>query len=43
MRIDPNIALVYSTDKGRIDQPKPPVEVPTGDGIVRIHKDSKGR
>ena len=43
MRIDSNIALVYSTDKGRIEQPKPQVEVPSGDGIVRIHKDSKGR
>jgi translation initiation factor 1 len=43
MRIDPNIALVYSTDKGRIDQPKPQAEIPTGDGIVRIHKETKGR
>ncbi|MGI2259792.1 stress response translation initiation inhibitor YciH [Shewanella sp. GXUN23E] len=43
MRIDPNIALVFSTDKGRIS-PEPEVrEVPKGDGIVRIHRDSKGR
>jgi len=43
MRIDPNVLLVYSTDKGRIDAPKEEAEVPKGDGIVRIHKDSKGR
>lgn len=43
MRIDPNISLVYSTDKGRIDEPKTQAEVPTCDGIVRIHKDTKGR
>ncbi|NKF50050.1 stress response translation initiation inhibitor YciH [Shewanella sp. WXL01] len=43
MRIDPNISLVFSTDKGRIEQEKPVEEVPQGDGIVRIHKDSKGR
>ncbi|MCF1427373.1 MAG: stress response translation initiation inhibitor YciH [Shewanella sp.] len=43
MRIDPNIALVFSTDKGRIT-PEPEVkEVPKGDGTVRIHRDSKGR
>ncbi|MCL2918189.1 stress response translation initiation inhibitor YciH [Shewanella litorisediminis] len=43
MRIDPNVLLVYSTDKGRIDEPTPEVEVPKGDGVVRIHRDSKGR
>lgn len=43
MRIDPNISLVYSTDKGRIDPVEAPEQVPQGDGIVRIHKDSKGR
>ncbi|MBT1443286.1 stress response translation initiation inhibitor YciH [Shewanella sp. JM162201] len=43
MRIDPNVLLVYSTDKGRIDEPKAEAEVPKGDGIVRIHRDSKGR
>ncbi|AZQ11339.1 MULTISPECIES: stress response translation initiation inhibitor YciH [Shewanella] len=43
MRIDPNVLLVYSTDKGRIDEPKEQAEVPKGDGVVRIHKDSKGR
>ena len=43
MRIDPNISLVYSTDGGKIEQPKVEVSIPEGDGIVRIHKDSKGR
>lgn len=43
MKIDPNVLLVYSTDKGRIEQPETPVAVPQGDGIVRIHRDSKGR
>ncbi|MBQ4888553.1 MULTISPECIES: stress response translation initiation inhibitor YciH [Shewanella] len=43
MRIDPNISLVYSTDGGKIDQPKQEEVIPQGDGIVRIHKDSKGR
>lgn len=43
MRIDPNVLLVYSTDKGRIDEPKEQAEAPKGDGVVRIHKDSKGR
>ncbi|QIR15161.1 stress response translation initiation inhibitor YciH [Shewanella aestuarii] len=43
MRIDPNIALVFSTDKGRIEPEKPVEAPPEGDGIVRIHKDSKGR
>lgn len=43
MRIDPNIALVFSTDKGRIAPEPETKEVPQGDGIVRIHRDSKGR
>ena len=43
MRIDPNISLVYSTDKGRIEQHEAKAEIPETDGIVRIHKDSKGR
>ncbi|KFZ39268.1 translation initiation factor Sui1 [Shewanella mangrovi] len=43
MRVDPNVSLVYSTDKGRITETEAPVAVPHGDGIVRIHRDSKGR
>ncbi|WP_049721898.1 stress response translation initiation inhibitor YciH [Gilvimarinus polysaccharolyticus] len=38
-----NSRLVYSTDGGRVsDKPKPP-EPPSGDGIVRIQRSSKGR
>lgn len=43
MRIDPNIALVFSTDKGRIEPEQEKKAVPQGDGIVRIHRDTKGR
>lgn len=43
MRIDPNISLVYSTDGGKIEPKNEPKAIPQGDGIVRIHKDSKGR
>ncbi len=43
MRIDPNISLVYSTDGGKITEEPAAKAVPQGDGIVRIHKDSKGR
>ncbi|SQH75746.1 conserved hypothetical protein [Shewanella benthica] len=43
MRIDPNVSLVYSTDVGRISPAVALQDIPTGDGIVRIHKDSKGR
>ncbi|KKO45536.1 translation initiation factor Sui1, partial [Arsukibacterium sp. MJ3] len=28
--------LVYSTDQGRIKEPKEQAEIPQGDGIVRI-------
>ncbi|WP_298441226.1 stress response translation initiation inhibitor YciH [uncultured Ferrimonas sp.] len=40
---DNNSQLVYSTDSGRIDQPKTVDEAPQGDGIVRIKMDRKGR
>ncbi len=43
MRIDPNIALVFSTDKGRIEPEKEVATAPKGDGVIRIHRDSKGR
>jgi len=35
--------LVYSTDTGRIDEPKVAVQRPKGDGIVRIQKQTSGR
>ncbi|WP_133406173.1 stress response translation initiation inhibitor YciH [Parashewanella tropica] len=43
MRIDDDVALVFSTETGRIKQEKQPDDIPQGDGIVRIHRDSKGR
>ncbi|MBB1269276.1 stress response translation initiation inhibitor YciH [Shewanella sp. SR44-3] len=43
MRADPNVSLVYSTDTGRITPEQATQAAPEGDGIVRIHKDTKGR
>lgn len=38
-----NNRLVYSTESGRIDQPKEQVQRPKGDGIVRIQRQTSGR
>ncbi|MDP2562377.1 stress response translation initiation inhibitor YciH [Psychrobium sp. 1_MG-2023] len=43
MRHNEDSVLVFSTDSGRIKQEKPPAAVPTGDGIVRIKRETKGR
>ena len=40
---DDNSRLVYSTDSGRIDEPKATVQRPKGDGIVRIQRQTSGR
>nr|WP_318381555.1 stress response translation initiation inhibitor YciH [uncultured Enterobacter sp.] len=40
---DNNSRLVYSTESGRIDEPKQIVERPKGDGIVRIQRQTSGR
>ncbi|AVY98821.1 stress response translation initiation inhibitor YciH [Lelliottia sp. WB101] len=40
---DSNSRLVYSTDSGRIDEPKVDVQRPKGDGIVRIQRQTSGR
>lgn len=40
---DDNSRLVYSTETGRIDEPKPAPERPKGDGIVRIQRQTSGR
>ncbi|WP_162048641.1 stress response translation initiation inhibitor YciH [Vibrio taketomensis] len=37
------MTLVYSTETGRIKPEEQKVERPKGDGIVRIHKQTKGR
>lgn len=39
-----NSRLVYSTDAGRIKPETPQPEAPpAGDGIVRLHRETKGR
>ncbi|MBB3323900.1 stress response translation initiation inhibitor YciH [Atlantibacter sp. RC6] len=40
---DDNSRLVYSTETGRIDEPKTQPERPKGDGIVRIQRQTSGR
>ena len=35
--------LVYSTDGGKIDKPKSKKNAPEGDGIIRLHRETKGR
>ena len=40
---DNNSRLVYSTETGRIDEPKQTVQRPKGDGIVRIQRQTSGR
>ncbi|MCP2233320.1 stress response translation initiation inhibitor YciH [Erwinia aphidicola] len=41
--VDDNSRLVYSTESGRIDEPKAVVQRPKGDGIVRIQRQTSGR
>ncbi|MFF6012508.1 stress response translation initiation inhibitor YciH [Rahnella sp. R3(2024)] len=43
MNNDNNSRLVYSTDSGRIDEPKAAVVRPKVDGIVRIQRQTSGR
>lgn len=38
-----NSRLVYSTETGRIKENKAPTQSFEGDGIVRIHRETKGR
>ena len=42
MHIDDSV-LVFSTDSGRITPEKNQVELPQGDGVVRIKRETKGR
>ena len=35
--------LVYSTDGGKIEQVKTKKSAPDGDGIIRLHRETKGR
>lgn len=38
-----DLNLVYSTDGGKIDKVKATKTAPTGDGIIRLHRETKGR
>ena len=38
-----NSRLVYSTETGRIDEPKAAPVRPKGDGVVRIQRQTSGR
>ncbi|WP_022942789.1 stress response translation initiation inhibitor YciH [Psychromonas hadalis] len=38
-----NLNLVYSTDGGKVDKPKQKKVAPDGDGIIRLHRETKGR
>ena len=38
-----DLNLVYSTDGGKIDKPAVKKSAPKGDGIIRIHRETKGR
>ena len=38
-----DLNLVYSTDGGKIDKVKEQKTAPEGDGIIRIHRETKGR
>lgn len=40
---DSNSRLVYSTQTGRIEEPKTALFRPKGDGIVRIQRQTSGR
>lgn len=42
MRIDDSV-LVFSTDQGRIKEAPQEKEIPQGDGVVRIRRETKGR
>jgi translation initiation factor 1 len=35
--------LVYSTDGGKVEKTKPKQTAPESDGIVRLHRETKGR
>ena len=42
MRIDDSV-LVFSTDQGRIKETPKEEQIPQGDGVVRIRRETKGR
>lgn len=38
-----DLNLVYSTDGGKTDKPQKKKVAPEGDGIIRLHRETKGR
>ena len=38
-----DLNLVYSTDVGKINKPVEKKKAPTGDGVIRLHRETKGR
>ncbi|MEI6896959.1 MAG: stress response translation initiation inhibitor YciH [Psychromonas sp.] len=38
-----DLNLVYSTDGGKVEKPQVKKVAPEGDGIVRLHRETKGR
>ncbi len=38
-----DLNLVYSTDGGKITPEKEQKKAPSGDGIIRLHRETKGR
>lgn len=40
---DKNSKLVYSTETGRVKDEKPKADIPVGDGIVRVRRETAGR
>lgn len=43
MSKEKNSRLVYSTETGRVKEEKPAADIPQGDGIVRIRRETAGR
>jgi len=43
MSKDKHSRLVYSTETGRIKEAKPAASLPSGDGVVRIRRETAGR
>ena len=43
MSKEKNSRLVYSTETGRVKEEKPAASLPSGDGIVRIRRETAGR
>jgi len=38
-----DLNLVYSTDGGKVEKKKQKQSAPEGDGIIRLHRETKGR